>query len=64
MKTKKDIYKLLRYHRQHVFDDITGKYHERALDRLKKTKTWKQEMIKNENEAKERKSNYLLRLYN
>ena len=33
--------RLLRYHRRHVFDEVTGDAHGRALDRLKRTKTYK-----------------------
>ena len=33
--------RLLRLHRQHVFDDDIGIYHHKALLRLKKTKTFK-----------------------
>lgn len=32
--------KLLRYHRQHVFDD-NGDLHGKAIDRLKRTRTFK-----------------------
>lgn len=31
---------LLRYHRQNVFNEKTGEAHGRAIDRLKKTKTF------------------------
>jgi hypothetical protein len=39
MQTKLE--RLLRYHRQRVFDEKTGDAHGRALGRLKKTKTFR-----------------------
>ena len=33
--------RLLRLHRQHVFDDDIGIYHHKALVKLKKTRTFK-----------------------
>lgn len=33
--------RLLRYHRQRVFDEVTGDIHARAIDRLKRTKTYR-----------------------
>ena len=33
--------KLIRYHRQNVFNDNNGDNHHRAIVRLKQTKTWK-----------------------
>lgn len=38
---QKKLERLLRYHRQRVFDEVTGDAHGRALDRLKKTKTFR-----------------------
>jgi hypothetical protein len=39
MQTKLE--RLLRYHRQRVFDEKTGDAHARAIGRLKKTKTFR-----------------------
>jgi len=55
--------KLLRYHRQRVFDDITGDLHERALKRLKRTRTFKYMCERRQDEARHRSSERLLRAY-
>ena len=55
--------KLLRYHRQHVFDDITGDLHERALRRLKRTRTFKDICERRQDAARYRSSERLLRAY-
>jgi len=64
MKDKlKKMEKLLRYHRQNVFNEITGYLHEKALIRIKKTNIWKCYMIELEGEARDRQSERMLRLY-
>lgn len=37
---ERKVRRLLRYHRRRVFDPITGDAHERAIKRLKKTRTF------------------------
>ena len=55
--------KLLRYHRQRVLDDITGELHERALKRLKRTRTFKDMCERRQDAARHRLSERLLRAY-
>jgi hypothetical protein len=55
--------KLLRYHRQHVFDDKTGDAHERAIVRLKRTRTFKDMCQRNDDAARQRVSDRWLSMY-
>lgn len=57
--------RLLRYHRANVFDADESKAdrHERALKRLKKTKTYIALCAENSARADEARSNRLLSLY-
>lgn len=54
--------RLLRYHRQHVFDERTGDAHGRAIDRLKRTRTFKAMCDANRERANIRRGEYLTRL--
>lgn len=60
---QKKLEKLLRYHRQHIFDEKTGDAHTRALVRLKKTKTFQNMCRANADAACQRASDRLLSLY-
>jgi hypothetical protein len=57
--------RLLRYHRQNVFDDCEFKAdcHSRALGRLKSSKTSAEMCRDNEDRARQRQSDRLLSLY-
>ena len=56
--------KLLRYHRQNVFNDgASGNRHERALKRLKKTKTYIAMCERNREDDNHRRSMRLLQSY-
>lgn len=57
--------RLLRYHRQNVWDDDVAKAdrHTRALHRLKMSMTFRAMAYRNESEAAQRRSDALLRLY-
>jgi len=46
-----------------VFDDITGELHERALKRLKRTRTFKDMCERRQDAARHRSSERLLRAY-
>jgi hypothetical protein len=61
MQTKLE--KLLRYHRQHVFDDKTGDLHARAIVRLKRTRTFKDMCQRNDDAARQRTSERWLSMY-
>lgn len=55
--------KLLRYHRQNVFDEKTGNLHARAIMRLKRTRTFKDMCQRNEDAARQRASERWLSMY-
>ena len=55
--------RLLRYHRQHVFDEKTGDAHTRAILRLKKTKTFKAMCERNDAMDRQRASERWLSMY-
>jgi hypothetical protein len=52
--------KLIRYHRQHVFDD-NGDLHTKAIDRLKKTKIFIDDMEQRRHDANVRRGDELIR---
>ena len=54
--------RLLRLHRQHVFDDDVGIYHHKALVKLKKTQTFKAYCNANYEAAQHRASERLARM--
>lgn len=61
LETKLD--RLLRHHRQRVFDDRSGPAHERALRRLKNTKIAFAVFLRREQRGQERENERLLRMW-
>ena len=55
--------RLIRYHRQHAFDERSGDMHTRAIIRIKTTKIWQDISRKNRDNEEYRKSEMLLRMY-
>lgn len=59
---QKKLERLLRYHRQRVFDEQTGDAHGRAIARLKRTQTYKALCAANRDRARIRHEESLTRM--
>jgi hypothetical protein len=61
--TVEDYERAIRRHRQNVFNEKNGDCHERAIIRLKNTKTMRAVYAANKQRADERRSDFYLKTY-